>query len=223
MWYHILKYQCEHSKWEDAYMEEKKLGMTWLKIYTVLFVIKILGTTWSEIGALASSANNNLFGNSTVMLILVVGAVELVFDIVAFIFFYKKTELGYYLNIAFMVLSVLFAVMAQVVTEAYPIGSIMLAGAFLLLIWALPNYIYFKHRKFLFTNKVEKPVSATTKDSAAAITSVAIKEEKAEVAENEKQKQGIPTDSLRKLRELYDAGIITEKEFSEKKKKLLNI
>ena len=204
-------------------MEEKKPGMTWLKIYTVLFVIKIIGTTWSEIGALASSANNNLFGNSTVMLILVVGAVELVFDIVAFIFFYKKTELGYYLNIAFMVLSVLFAVMAQVVTEAYPIGSIMLAGAFLLLIWALPNYIYFKHRKYLFTNKVEKPVSVATKASAAAITSVAIKEEKAEVAENEKQKQGIPTDSLRKLRELYDAGIITEKEFSEKKKKLLNI
>lgn len=238
-------------------LKEAQYGTTWMTIFTVLFVLKILINIWSEIRDVSACASNNTLSNPIVSAILIIVAIELIYDIVAFIFYIKKTDLGYYLNIGFIFLTVISANVRQFLLQIaqggydYSVGRLMynipvLVG--MLLIWSVPNYIYFRHRRYMFSgmlkdNKVsfptahpintnaisgnqpdrtdslhKKAATPTKKETQSSVAGITPKNEDSFI-----DVDIIPADSLRTLKELYDSGILTKEEFTEKKKKLLNI
>ena len=71
-------------------MEEKQYGMTWLKIYTVLFVIRVISMTLSVFTVLTAVIGNNASDMAITILILLL--IEYAFEIFTLVHFLKKTE-----------------------------------------------------------------------------------------------------------------------------------
>ena len=233
-------------------MEEKKYGMTWLKIYTGLFILRVVSMTISVVTLLTAFIRTS--GNDLALAILFLLVIEYIFEIITLIHFLKKTEFGYTINMVYIFLStfisafnVFFQKVAEQGFDAIEFSGVLFACVILLLVWSLPNYIYFKHRKFLFTGSLKEKTdhNIPLMDSAQnAITTsndvvTAIKKEpdispksKVETSyvsngvikqNNTSEKTEIPSKQLKQLKVLRDEGILTEEEFKEKKRQILNI
>ena len=224
-------------------MEEKQLGMTWLKIYTVLFIIKMLGTTVSAISTYIACAEYSLFTDVIGLTALLLVTVETAYLIFTFIHFSRRTALGYTLNMVYIFLDIFISALNTSFSRSMDpntnighVWGIMIATALLLLVWSLPNYIYFKKRKFLFSGSLKGnenhrpelmlPPKQTSLQEASIGTSVAEIGDRAKqpVSEEAKPKSNaIQVDVLKTLKELHDDGVITDDEFTEKKKQVLGL
>ena len=238
-------------------MEEKQYGMTWLKIYTVLFVIRVISMTLSVFTVLTTVIGNNASDMAIAILILLL--IEYAFEIFTLVHFLKKTEFGYTINMVYIFLSTFisaFNVFFQKVIDqgfdATQFFGVIIASVVFLLVWSIPNYIYFKHRKYLFSGTLKEKSNTTVTSNAIQSSnnsvvgasgkapSVSQKKEADKTAaftakdssssesvegpakENKTQKI-IPVDELRMLKKLHDSGVLTAEEFEQKKKQLLGL
>ncbi len=238
--------------------EEKQYGMTWLKIYTVLFVIRVISMTLSVFTVLTATIGNNASGNDMAIAILVLLLIEYAFEIFTLVHFLKKTEFGYTINMVYIFLSTFisaFNVFFQKVIgqgfDATQFFGVVIASVIFLLVWSIPNYIYFKHRKYLFSGTLKEKnnsavhsiatqspnsgtYSANVKDPSAlqkeAEKTIAVSakdpsssESVCVSAKENKTEKIIPVDELRMLKKLHDSGVLTAEEFEQKKKQLLGL
>lgn len=243
---------------ESSIMENKQYGTTWLSIYTVLFVLRMISLTITIISSIVMCARYGLFTNSLAMFVLIVLILEYAFEGFALYHFLKRTSLGYTLNMINLIVTVLMSAfnvyIQHLLADDYDpsmLPAILLATAGLLVIWGVPNYIYFKHRKFLFGgNLKEKKSTSNNASSLNQINTTAVADEKEppETEENSslpdassehEQKEastptenpkkaadvcsGIPVRELKLLKELHESGVLSDDEFEQKKKQLLGI
>lgn len=238
-------------------MKEKELGMQWFNFYSFLFILRIIGAVVSVLITLVESVKYHL-SSPFIIGFLALLIMECAFIITTYIQFKNRTPLGYKLNMVYIFLSVLIAAQRQFLEATADTGINMesygiplaLTGIFLL-VWSVPNYIYFKNRKFLFegttsdtlvansiTNQdlenPEQAVEELDKDSdftsneeaeSVSINNVTDSDNNEKSISNNPSNvsENIPVEALKKLKDLYDAGIFTEEEFAEKKKRLLKL
>lgn len=214
-------------------MEEKQLGMTWLKIYTVIFAIRTVFVTFSAIVRIAYCIKNGLPTDSIEAARTIAYSIDCAFIIIVFAHFIKKTSLGYYLNIAYIFMGQLAVGVVSTINtstqdtdislETYIIVAIVLEGIFMLA-WGLPNYIYFKHRKFLFSGKLsDKKIAANTGKEIQKIAPATHQAKDEPACADIAAQTSIPSEELRILKDLHESGVLTDEEFAQKKKKLLGI
>lgn len=141
-------------------LKEGHYGTTWLSIYTVLFGIRIFSLSLSFISIISTSIEYKLFGDALVLFIIIILAAEFVFELFTIIQFINRTELGYALNMVYVFLSTFLAAFNTSISklleqsmDSSQLVGVLIACAVFLAAWSYPNYIYFKHRKYLFTGK----------------------------------------------------------------------
>ena len=239
-------------------MEEKQYGMTWLKIYTVLFVIRVISMTLSVLTVLTAVIGNTASDMAIAIFILLL--IEYAFEIFTLVHFLKKTEFGYTINMVYIFLSTFisaFNVFFQKVIDqgfdATQFFGVLIASVVFLLAWSIPNYIYFKHRRYLFSGTLKEKNNSTVTSStiqsanngviAATVKTPSESQKKkkaderaafsvkdssqskivAEPKKDDKTQKTIPVDELRMLKKLHDSGVLTAEEFEQKKKQLLGL
>lgn len=196
-----------------------------MSLYTALFILLIITKAVSLVRDTYACAHNETLGNPIVASIIGIVFVELIYDIVTFIFYYKRTQIGYYLNVGCLFITVISACIRQLLAQVFQGGYdyafsrlmyIIPVGIVMLLVWTIPNYIYFKNRRHLFNSAVDvKPTYPS----------------RIETHRNDGHHDGvrsrvndeISVDSMRSLKKLYDQGILTEDEFNEKKRQMLGL
>ena len=239
-------------------MEDKKYsGTTWLSIYTFLFVVRTIGMTITVISTIAACAQYGLFNDSYALPILVILLLEYAFEVFALVCFLKKTELGYKVNMIYIFASTFisaFNVYFRHVMEGSAqdmFFSVVIACIAMLAVWSVPNYIYFKHRKFLFAGDMkerkttdeerQKKMSAkeipsslevTSSEATGSSTANSNEQKTSQVEKNAVTKPPVemnkgsiplPVKELKLLKELHDTGVLSNEEFEKKKKDLLGI
>lgn len=228
-------------------MEDKTLGMRWFKIYTVLFAVRVAIIAVSLVITIPLTIKNGLPSDSIEAARTVVYSIDYAFAIFAFIHFIKKTKLGYYLNLAYLVVGlvaagIILVIRATVEEQEYPLIYVIVGSVLMQLLviaaWFIPNYIYFKHRKFLFSGTLkeksslitstvksagEKAKAISTKDPTSKQSTTTTNGNIPKMPIDNQPYKSIPSDDLRKLKELHQAGVLTDEEFSQKKKDILGI
>ena len=250
-------------------MEEKQYGTTWFSIYIVLFVIRVISTVLSAITVLVACINGGS-ANTFALPALIILLAECAFEVFTFVHLFNRTEFGYTINMVYIFASTFIAAFnvffRRVLDDGFDaaqLTGILIACGFYLVVWSVPNFIYFKHRKSLFHGtlkennmgthihreksadsdaaskkttstpvvKMDPVTSAETvirEDDEKQIVSEAIKSDNADRPATDSKERiytenPIPVKELMLLKELHDSGVLSDEEFQEKKKKLLNI
>lgn len=209
-------------------MEEKQLGTTWMKIYTVLLIVRIVSLIFSVITVLIAVIDKNTENSELALPILIVLLIEGAYDVFTYVHLSKRTQLGYIVNMVYIFLSPFisaFNVILQNVTDqgADPakLMGVIITTIIILIAWSLPNYVYFKNRKFMFEEQVNNKsgkVNSINSDEAHQTIGGEILTTKNEPFVDESQ-----IEALRTLKELHEEGILSDDEFTEKKKQVLGI
>ena len=140
--------------------QKKEYSLTWLKLYIQLRLpLAILSGAFTIFGEIIEGSNGSFA--SSVYTGLLIGEI-LLFVLYNLVYANMRSmkPLGYTLNTLLIGLECVKAAMNAVLQNVYTgiDGGILILGiavALLVLsvLWGIPNYIYFSHRKFLFTGE----------------------------------------------------------------------
>ena len=97
------------------------------KIYTVLFAVRVAIIAVSLVITIPLTIKNGLPSDSIEAARTVVYSIDYAFAIFAFIHFIKKTKLGYYLNLAYLVVGLVAAGIILVIKATDPLNTICTA------------------------------------------------------------------------------------------------
>ena len=174
---HVLwvKEEQERKSRQEALKGSQPYGVGWLNFYInwrfpIVFVIGFITLASSFITVFISSEQSL----PIVYLIFVWDVLSYAFHIPVFVLMKKRSRLGYDLNVILLVVEAINLALRQGFRGENFTASFLFGLLFALLIWFLPNYVYFKHREYLFSgtssqNQVEKTVNLPPVDTYTLI------------------------------------------------------